>query len=111
MELERFFLVTLRRPADHPALTDAEVAELQPKHLAFYNQLRTDGLVALNGPLRDAPDPAVRGIALFRTATAAEALAHAERDPMVAAGWLAVDAAEFWTQPGAVSAGGTAITV
>jgi uncharacterized protein YciI len=111
MELEKYFLVTLRRPAEHPDLSADEVAELQIGHLAFHDRLRRQGVLAFNGPVRDGPDATLRGLACYRTATAEQALEHAQGDPMVSAGWLAAEAMEFWTQPGAIARPGIPFTV
>jgi uncharacterized protein YciI len=111
MNVEKYFLVILRRPEDHPDLSADEVARLQTGHLAFHAEMRAQGRIAFNGPVREGPDGALRGLAFYCTATAADALELARQDPMVQANWLAADVMEFWTQPGAVHVPGIAFTV
>ena len=111
MELEKFFLIVLWRPADHPDLSPDEIAVLQAAHLGHYDDLRRQGLVALNGPIREGSDDSLRGLAFFRTRTAAEALELALADPMARAQWLRPEVMEFWTQPGATTAPGLPITL
>jgi uncharacterized protein len=111
VDLQRYFLVLLWRTEHPPALSEDELAVLQRRHLAFYEDLREQGIVALNGPLRGQPDERLRGLAVFCTESGATALAHGEQDPMVEAGWLRVEAAEFWTQPGAITASGIPFSI
>lgn len=40
MQLERFQLILLRRPASPPDYDEAETARIQREHLAFYAGLR-----------------------------------------------------------------------
>lgn len=98
VELQKFYLALLWRPADHPTYSAEELATLQKGHLAFYDELRRQGTVAMNGPIRDAADESLRGIGLYTTATAEEAMAISQGDPMVQAGWLRIEVTEFWTQ-------------
>ena len=111
MELERFFLVILRRPEAPPALPQDEVDALQQAHLAYLMGLREQGVLALNGPVRDQPDPAMRGLSFYRTETADEARAFAEADPMVRAGWLTFELMTFMSRPGEVVRPGHPITI
>jgi len=84
---------------------------LQAGHLAHYDHLRRLNMVAFNGPVREGTDESLRGLALFRTRTAAEALELALADPMAQAQWLRPEVMEFWTQPGSTSAPGLPITI
>ena len=111
MELERFFLVILRQPDIRPDLTDAEVDELQQAHLAYLLRLREVGVLALNGPLRDQPDPTFRGLSFYRTASPDEARQYAEADPMVKAGWFTFDLMTFLSRPGEITRGGVPIVL
>ena len=63
MDLEEFQLVLLRRPAVAAELDEATADRLQAGHLAFYAGLRRTGEVVTNGPMRDQPDEALRGMA------------------------------------------------
>lgn len=87
--LESVTVVILSRNPDGPALTDDELDDLQGRHLAYLASLRPRGPLVLNGPLIDPPDPAWRGLSVYRLPLA-EAMAHAEADPMVRAGRLIV---------------------
>jgi hypothetical protein len=111
MELERFFLVILRRPDCPPALPQDEVDALQQAHLAYLMELGARGILALNGPLRDQPDPTMRGLSFYRTETVEEARAFADADPMVQAGWLTFDLMTFFSRPGELIRPGKPITL
>ena len=111
MELERFYLVILRQPDVRPELSEEEVDALQKAHLAYLLSLREEGVLALNGPLRDQPDPTLRGLSFYRTETAEQARAYAEADPMVLAGWFVFDQLTFLSRPGEIRRGGTLITL
>jgi uncharacterized protein YciI len=97
--LDAYTLVFLRRPPDAPTLTDAELEELQQRHLAFYSRMREEGHVVLNGPLSGQPDESLRGIAVYRTSVE-EARRLARQDPSVQAGRLVVDVSTWYMQPG-----------
>jgi uncharacterized protein len=111
MELEEYHLVLLRRPENPPALSEAELDELQTHHLAYLDTLADRGLLALNGPLRNQPDATMRGLSFYCTETAHEALRLAEKDPMVRAGRLRVELMQFWAKPGSIAVPGTPMTV
>jgi len=111
MELERFFLVILKKPDVRPALPQAEVDALQQAHLDYLLGLRDQGVLALNGPLLDQPDETLRGLSFYRTETAAEARAYAEADPMVVAGWFVFDQMTFLSRPGELTRSGHPITL
>ncbi|WP_338185115.1 YciI family protein [Jatrophihabitans sp.] len=102
MELHKYYVVMLRRPAEAPDFSAAELDELQAAHLAYLSGLREQGIVAMNGPLLDAPDPSLRGLSFYATATAEEAREFAAADPMVRAGRLSFDVVTFATPPGAL---------
>jgi uncharacterized protein len=111
MELEEYHLVLLRRPDNSPELTEAELDELQSRHLAYLDTLADRGLLALNGPVRNQPDATMRGLSFYCTETAHEALRLAEKDPMVRAGRLRVELMQFWAKPGSIAVPGTAMTI
>jgi uncharacterized protein YciI len=100
-KLDAYTVVFLRRPPSAPALTEAELDELQQRHLALYNRMREEGHVVLNGPLSGQPDESFRGIAVFRTSVE-EAQRLARQDPSVQAGRLVVDVCTWYMQPGAL---------
>jgi uncharacterized protein YciI len=111
MELEAFELVILRRPAGAPELDEVTLDRLQAEHLAFYRRMREAGHVVTNGPLLDAPDDALRGLAFFRTGSLEEARRLAETDSSVAAGRLAVDVMTWWCPAGSMAVRGAPLTV
>jgi uncharacterized protein YciI len=97
-----YTVVILRRPADAPDLSDAEVDELQARHLAYRADLRGRGLLAANGPFEGQSDPSYRGMAIF-ACDAAEAARLSAADPSVIAGRLAYDVLEWWVRPGSLA--------
>jgi uncharacterized protein YciI len=111
MELEQFFLVILKRPDVRPELPEHEVDELQRAHVAYLLSLREQGVLAMNGPLKDQPDPTLRGLSFYRTKTAEEAQAYAAADPMVQAGWFVFDQMTFLSRPGEIARSGHPITI
>jgi uncharacterized protein YciI len=111
MELERFFLVILRAPAVRPELPEHEVDRLQQAHLDYLMSLREKGVLALNGPLVEQPDPTMRGLSFYRTETADEARAFADADPMVQVGWFVYDQMMFLSRPGELVRAGQPITL
>jgi len=111
MELEEYHLVLLRRPDNPPPFSEAELDDLQAKHLAYLGTLEARGLLALNGPLLNQPDATMRGLSFYCTETAHEALRLAENDPMVRARWLRVELMQFCAKPGHIAVPGTPMTV
>jgi len=101
-ELERYTFVLLRRPADAPDLSERELNELQARHLAYLDELRARGVLAVAGPFDDQPDESWRGFCLFRV-DLDEARALADEDPAVKAGRLVVDVMTWLTRPGSIS--------
>ncbi len=110
MDLEQYHLVLLRRPDISPPFTETELKDLQAGHLAYLDRLASRGLLALNGPLVNQPDPSMRGLSFYCTETAHEALKLAEADPMVRAGRLRVELMQFWTRPGCIAMPGSLVT-
>ena len=102
MELESYTFVLLRRPPNAPELPEHELDALQERHLAYLDELRASGVLAVAGPFTDQPDEALRGFCLYRVGID-EARALAEADPSVQAGRLAVDVMTWLTRRGAVA--------
>ena len=111
MELEEYHLVLLRRQDNPPPFTDDQLDDLQADHLAYLDRLAARGLLALNGPLVNQPDPTMRGLSFYCTETPHEALKLAESDPMVRAGRLTVELMQFWTRPGSIAMPGSPMTI
>jgi uncharacterized protein YciI len=90
VDLDAYELVFLVRPTDAPDYDEPTLDRIQQAHLAFHADLRARGEVATNGPVLDPPDPALRGITIYRTGSLERARELAEQDPAVRAGRLAV---------------------
>jgi uncharacterized protein len=106
VNLESYELVFLRSAPDRPEFDDATGERLQSEHLAFHADLRASGRVVTNGPLRDQPDPSLRGLAFYRTGSLEETRRLAEQDPLVRAGALVIDVVNWWCQAGTMIAPG-----
>jgi uncharacterized protein YciI len=97
-----YTLVLLRRPPDAPAMSDEELDALQARHLAYRAQLRRDGVLVVNGPLREQSDPTLRGLSIF-ACDLDEARRLSDGDPSVQAGRLSYDVFEWWVAAGTLS--------
>jgi uncharacterized protein YciI len=97
-----YTLVLLRRPADAPQLSEAELDVLQAQHLAYRARLRDEGLLVVNGPLGEQSDVAMRGLSIF-ACDIDEARRLTEGDPSVKAGRLAYDVMEWWVAADSLS--------
>jgi uncharacterized protein YciI len=111
MDLEAFELVLLRRPEDAQVYDDAELERIQRQHLEHHARLRATGQVVTNGPVVDQPDPALRGLAFYRTGSLEQSRQLAEADPAVRAGRLAVQIMTWYCPPGTMSKPGRAVTL
>ena len=111
VNLEAFELVLLRTPENAPSYDDAELARIQAEHLAHHDRLRDSGQVVTNGPVRDQPDPSLRGLAFYRTGSLEQARQLAEADPAVQAGRLAIEIMTWYCPPGTMSKPGRAVTL
>ena len=92
-----YTVVVLRRPADAPELSEAELDALQARHLAYRAELGRTGLVVVNGPFDEQSDPSYRGMSIF-ACDPAEAARLSDADPSVVAGRLAYDLMEWWVR-------------
>src|SRR5918999_922529 len=97
-----FTLVLLRRHADAPDMSDAELDALQARHLAYRAELRRQGVLVVNGPLAEQSDVALRGLSIF-ACDLAEAARLSDGDPSVQAGRLAYDVMEWWVAAGTLA--------
>jgi uncharacterized protein YciI len=112
MELEEFQFVLLRRPATGGAeLDEATAQRLQREHLEFYAGLRRAGEVVTNGPMRDQPDEALRGLAIFTAGSVERAREIAARDPLVLAGRLETEVMTWWCPAGTMVRPGRPFTI
>jgi uncharacterized protein YciI len=105
-----YTLVLLRRPADAPALPEAELDALQSRHLAYRAKLRSDGVLVANGPLGEQSDPSLRGLSIFACGLD-EARRLSDLDPSVQAGRLSYDVFEWWVAAGTLAFPATANVV
>ncbi len=94
-----YTLVLLRRPANAPAMPEAEVNALQARHLAYRAELARQGVLVANGPLLEQSDETMRGISVF-ACDLAEAAQLSDGDPSVQAGRLTYDVMAWWVKAG-----------
>ena len=97
-----YTVVMLRRPDDAPEMSEAELDELQARHLAYRARLWREGVLVVNGPFGDQSDPSYRGMSVF--ACDPEEAAHlSDADPSVVAGRLDYDVMRWWVRAGALA--------
>ncbi len=97
-----YTLVLLRRPADAPQMSEAELDALQARHLAYRAELKRQGVVVANGPLDEQSDVSLRGLSIF-ACDLAEAARLSDGDPSVQAGRLTYDLMEWWVAAGTLA--------
>ena len=97
-----YTVVVLRRPADAPEMSEAELDALQARHLAYRAELRRQGVVVVNGPFDEQTDESYRGMSIF-ACDAAEAARLSDGDPSFVAGRLAYDVMEWWVGVGSLA--------
>jgi uncharacterized protein YciI len=90
-----FTVVVLRRPAGAPEMPEEELDALQARHLAYRAELRSRGVLVVNGPFGEQSDPSYRGMSIFACAPG-EAARLSDADPSVVAGRLTYDVMEWW---------------
>lgn len=88
-KMKEYFVVFLKKGALRDQIDPKEAEHLMPMHLAYLGDLGKRGIIVLNGPFGDDGD--FRGMSFYSVASAEEALQLASEDPMVKAGWLAVE--------------------
>jgi uncharacterized protein YciI len=94
-----YTLVLLKRSPDRPEMSDADLAELQGRHLAYRAELGRKGVLVVNGPLDAQPDESLAGLSIF-ACDKEEAARLTEGDPSVAVGRLTYDVMEWWVAAG-----------
>lgn len=97
-----YTVVVLRRPTDAPEMSDAELDQLQARHLAYRAELVRQGKVVVNGPYDGQSAPSYRGMSIF-ACDIAEAARLTDGDPSVVAGRLAYDVMEWWVRAGSLA--------
>jgi uncharacterized protein YciI len=100
--LEAYQLVILQRPEHQKDYPQEKLEEIQKGHLAHLGAMAEAGKLVVAGPFGDQPDPKLRGLALYRVGSLAEAKRLAEDDPAVKAGRLEVVVFTWYTQKGAL---------
>jgi uncharacterized protein YciI len=97
MQFDRYTVILLTLRSDAPVMSDEEASALQDQHLAYRATLNARGLILAGGPLVDQDDERYRGFSIW-SVDPATARAHAEADPAVRAGRLAVEVMT-WMMP------------
>ena len=97
-----YTMVLLRRSPDAPEISDADLDDLQARHLAYRAQLRRDGVLVANGPLDEQSDPTMRGLSIY-ACDLDEARRLSDGDPSVQAGRLTYDVFEWWVAAGTLA--------
>jgi uncharacterized protein len=100
MELDRFELVLLKRPASSPPMSDDEIDRLQDLHMAHLVHQTVAGAIRVAGPFDEQSDENLRGMALYQTGSLEETRSIAAADPSVIAGRLEVDVMYFYCPKG-----------
>ena len=95
-KLVQFYMALLKKGPGWTAARTDETAQLHQKHIAYVMSLLQSGKVMIAGPLTD--DQEIRGVYIFRAASADEAKAWAAADPAVAAGHLVVEMHPWWSE-------------
>jgi uncharacterized protein len=101
VELESYTFVLLRRGPPARDYTEEELDKIQSGHLAFLDDLRTQGHMLLSGPFRDQVDKTKRGFCVYRTGLD-ETRRLTEQDPAIKAGRMAAEAMTWLTRKGAL---------
>jgi uncharacterized protein YciI len=101
--MEKYYLVLLKRPAKPPQLEAKALEDLQDRHLDHIRKMYFAGKMVVAGPFDEQKDPTLRGLCLYRVGDREEARKLAEEDPMVRAGRLEVEVVAWWVEKGAVT--------
>lgn len=101
MRFEEFTVGLLVRRREAPFAEGPEADRLQDAHLAHLAKLHEDGHLLAAGPFVGGPDPATRGLAIFRESPE-EVERFAEADPLVQAGQLTYRCFSWTVPAGAV---------
>jgi uncharacterized protein YciI len=97
--MQEYFIVFLKTGPAQRSEDRAALAALQQAHLDYLGDLYKKGIINLNGPTGDGSD--IRGFSVYNVATKEEAERLASGDPMVQAGYLAVEVHPWWLAKGA----------
>ena len=95
-KLVEFQMAILKKGPKWTATNTPATARLHQAHLAHAAALLASGRAIIAGPLTD--DGEIRGIYIFRAASADEAKAWANADPAVASGHLVAEMHPWWAE-------------
>ena len=95
-KLVQFHMALLKRGPKWSATETAETKRLQDQHVEYVTSLLDSGKAIIAGPLTDGGE--IGGVFVFRAASAEEAKAWAEADPMVAAGVRVAEMLPWWSE-------------
>ena len=87
--MKEYFVVFLKKGPNRDKMDPKEAEALQAQHLEYLGNLHKEGKIIINGPFGDDGD--LRGMSFYSVASLEEAKKLASADPMVQAGWLAVE--------------------
>lgn len=100
-EFDEYTIVILVKRADAPALSEEELELNQRQHLGHFASLKAQGTLLACGPVDETPDPAWRGICIYRVGLE-EARLLAESDPAVKRGRFRILAFSWVTGRGSL---------
>lgn len=100
-EFDEYTIVILAKPPDAPALSGQELELNQRQHLGHFASLKERGLLLACGPVDETPDPAWRGVCIYKVGLD-EARRLAESDPAVRRGRFKVLAYSWVTGKGSL---------
>lgn len=92
----QFHMAILKKGPKWSATRTKETEQMHQAHLERAQSLLESGKAIIAGPLTD--DGEIRGIYIFRTASADEAKAWANDDPAVASGHLIAEMHPWWSE-------------
>ena len=95
-KLVEFHMALLKKGPKWGTKKTAEMVRLHQQHEVFVNSLLESGKAIIAGSLNDAGE--IRGVYIFRAASADEARAWANTDPAVASGHLLVEMHPWWAE-------------
>jgi uncharacterized protein YciI len=101
--MEKYYVVLLKRAPNAPKMDEPALEALQKKHLGHLRAMFEAGKMVIAGPFDEQQDQTIRGMCIYRVATIDEARKLAEQDPMVLAGRLRVEVLAWWVEKGFVS--------
>jgi uncharacterized protein YciI len=100
-EFDQYTIVILVKRPDAPVLSEEELELNQRQHLGHFASLKKQGSLLACGPVDETPDPAWRGICIYR-AGLEDARLLAESDPAVKRGRFKVVAFSWVTGKGSL---------